>query len=237
MLFKIKNHRRPSTTVFRYSSKIHTFWAYFEEKQPRNACDMAKMICYSKIQLCVMSCSCIFWHVENFYHHKNYMVNYWKSGIGPEQVAGSRECSWIDLLNVYKPMESVYRIMWPRGHTPLFHYCTLCSILYNWFYIKKCQFLLVMTEMLKNQLQQIWTSFLVVFFGSVQFVGVLGQLATATSCWSIQIGPKNQTGPDLWTLVLNFYNFFLKPFHTSPASICLKLPQVEATWGKAWIYI
>ena len=39
--------------------------------------DMAKMICYSKIQLCVMSCNCIFWHVEYFYHHKNYMVSYY----------------------------------------------------------------------------------------------------------------------------------------------------------------
>ena len=28
---------------------------------------------------------------------------------------------------------------------------------------------------------------------------------------------------------LSFYNFFLKPFLTSPASICLNLPQVEAT--------
>ena len=30
---------------------------------------------------------------------------------------------------------------------------------------------------------------------------------------------------------LSFYNFFLKPLFTSPASICLNLPQVEATWG------
>ena len=29
--------------------------------------------------------------------------------------------------------------------------------------------------------------------------------------------------------VLSFYNFSLKPFPTSPASICLNLPQVEAT--------
>ena len=93
MLFKIKNHQRPSATglvvtSFRYSLKIHTFLAYW------NAWDMAKMICYDKIQLCAMSCSCIFWHVENFYHHKNYMVNYY----------------------------------------------TLCSIFYNWFYIKNTSF-------------------------------------------------------------------------------------------------
>ena len=77
MLFRMKNCQRPSTTSFRYSSKIHTFWAYFEEKQPRNAWDIAKMICYSKIRLCALSCSCIFWHVEYFYHHKNYMVSYY----------------------------------------------------------------------------------------------------------------------------------------------------------------
>ena len=29
--------------------------------------------------------------------------------------------------------------------------------------------------------------------------------------------------------VFDFYNFFLKPFLTSPASICLNLPQVEAS--------
>ena len=94
MLFGIKNHWKLSATGFRYSLKIHTFWVYFEEKQPRNAWDMAKMICFGKIQLCAMSCSCIFWHVEYFYHHKNYMVSYY----------------------------------------------TLCSIFYNWFYIKKYQF-------------------------------------------------------------------------------------------------
>ena len=63
-------------TGFRYALKTHTFWAYFEEKRARNACAMAKTICYGKIRHCAMSCSCIFWHVENFYHHKNYMVNY-----------------------------------------------------------------------------------------------------------------------------------------------------------------
>ena len=45
---------------FRYSSKIRTFWAYFEENRARNACATAKMICYGEIRLCMTSCSCIF---------------------------------------------------------------------------------------------------------------------------------------------------------------------------------
>ena len=36
--------------------------------------------------------------------------------------------------------------------------------------------------------------------------------------------PTCTAGPS----VFNFYNFFLKPFLTSPASICLKLRQLEA---------
>ena len=77
-----KNHPQPDwlqlvAAGFRYSLNIHTFWAYFEEKQAINACARAKTICYGKIQLCVMSCSCIFWHAEYFYHHKNYMVRYY----------------------------------------------------------------------------------------------------------------------------------------------------------------
>ena len=69
MLFKMKkttrNHPQPdwlqSVAIwFRYSTKIRTFWAYFEEKQARNACARAKTICYGKIRLCAMSCSCIF---------------------------------------------------------------------------------------------------------------------------------------------------------------------------------
>ena len=51
------------------------------------------------------------------------------------------------------------------------------------------QFLHIMTRMQKN-----W--FLVVFFGSVQSIGVLGQLKTSCGCWSVQIGLKNQTEPD-----------------------------------------
>ena len=37
---------------FRYSLKIHTFWAYFEEKQPRNAWHMAKMTLWQNMTLC-----------------------------------------------------------------------------------------------------------------------------------------------------------------------------------------
>ena len=41
-------------------------WAYFEEKWPRNGWDAAKTICYSKIQLCSTSHTCIFWVLDNF---------------------------------------------------------------------------------------------------------------------------------------------------------------------------
>ena len=74
---KWKDCQKLPATGFRYSSKIRTFWAYFEEKRARNACARAKRICYGKIRLCAMSCGCIFWHVEYFYHHKNYMVRYY----------------------------------------------------------------------------------------------------------------------------------------------------------------
>ena len=42
--FKIKRppKDRLQWTGFRYTLKTHTFWAYFEEKRARNACDMAK---------------------------------------------------------------------------------------------------------------------------------------------------------------------------------------------------
>ena len=67
----------------------------------------------------------------------------------------------------------------------------------------KCNwFLLVTTKMLKNQLQLVWTSFFGSLFSSVWFVGVLGQPVTDCSCQSIQIGLKNQTRPDLQTLVV-----------------------------------
>ena len=61
----------------RYSSKIRTFWAYFEENQARNAHAMAKMICYGEIRLCMTSRSCIFWVLDNFYYHKNYIGSYY----------------------------------------------------------------------------------------------------------------------------------------------------------------
>ena len=64
-------------TGFRYSSKIRTFWAYFEENRARNAHATAKMICYGKIQLCMTSHSCIFWVLDNFYYHKNYIGSYY----------------------------------------------------------------------------------------------------------------------------------------------------------------
>ena len=60
-----------------YPSKIRTFWAYFEEKWPRNGWHVAKMICYSKVQLCWTSHTCIFWVLDNFYHHKNFMGSYY----------------------------------------------------------------------------------------------------------------------------------------------------------------
>ena len=60
-----------------YPSKMRTFWAYFEEKQPRNRWDVAKMICYSKIQLCSTSHNCIFWVLDNFCRHKNFMGSYY----------------------------------------------------------------------------------------------------------------------------------------------------------------
>ena len=47
-------------TGFRYSSKIRTFWAYFEENRARNTHVTAKTICYGEIQLCMTSHSCIF---------------------------------------------------------------------------------------------------------------------------------------------------------------------------------
>ena len=42
----------------------------FEEKRARIACSMAKMICYTKIQLCAISRTCVFWHLEVLYYHK-----------------------------------------------------------------------------------------------------------------------------------------------------------------------
>ena len=38
---------------------------------------MAKTICFRKIWLCTTSCSCIFWVLDNFYHHKNYIGSYY----------------------------------------------------------------------------------------------------------------------------------------------------------------
>ena len=64
-------------TGFRYSSKIRTFWAYFEENQARNTHVTAKTICYGEIQLCMTSRSCIFWVLDNFYYHKNYIGSYY----------------------------------------------------------------------------------------------------------------------------------------------------------------
>ena len=39
-------------TGFRYALKTHTFWAYFEEKQARNACAMAKWYVTANPILC-----------------------------------------------------------------------------------------------------------------------------------------------------------------------------------------
>ena len=38
---------------------------------------MAKTICFSKIQLCVTSHNYIFWVLDNFYCHKNFMGSYY----------------------------------------------------------------------------------------------------------------------------------------------------------------
>ena len=38
---------------------------------------MAKTICFSKIQLCATSHNCIFWVLDNFYCHKNFMCSYY----------------------------------------------------------------------------------------------------------------------------------------------------------------
>ena len=84
--FKIKIlQKKPVTTDrlqsiaigFRYSSKIRTFWAYFKKNRARNARAMAKTICYGEIQLCTTSRSCIFWVLDNFYYHKNYIGSYY----------------------------------------------------------------------------------------------------------------------------------------------------------------
>ena len=53
--------------------KMRKFWAYFEDKQARIAWSVAKMICYAEIRLCATSCTCVFWHLEDFYHHKNFI--------------------------------------------------------------------------------------------------------------------------------------------------------------------
>ena len=72
-----KTAKKPVATGFRYSSKIRTFWAYFEENRARNAHAMEKMICYGEIRLCMTSCSYIFWVLDNFYYHKNYIGSYY----------------------------------------------------------------------------------------------------------------------------------------------------------------
>ena len=43
-----KTTKKPVATDFRYSSKIRTFWAYFEKNRARNAHATAKMICYRR---------------------------------------------------------------------------------------------------------------------------------------------------------------------------------------------
>ena len=49
----------------------------FWEKWTRIAWVMAKMICFSKIWLCATSHNCIFWVLDNFYCHKNFMGSYY----------------------------------------------------------------------------------------------------------------------------------------------------------------
>ena len=63
-------------TSFRYPLKMHTFWAYFEEKQARIAWDIAKIVCYHKIWL-LQLVFVVFWDVEDSYHHKNFWVTYY----------------------------------------------------------------------------------------------------------------------------------------------------------------
>ena len=60
-----------------YTLKMRTFWTQFEEKRAKIAWVMAKKICFSKIQLCMTSRSCIFVVLHNFFHHKNYTGTYY----------------------------------------------------------------------------------------------------------------------------------------------------------------
>ena len=77
--FRLFGNEKPLRTarnrvVLNWLQPVHgTTWAYSEEKRARIACSMAKTICYARIWLCAASCTCVFWYLENFYHHKNFI--------------------------------------------------------------------------------------------------------------------------------------------------------------------